>query len=415
MAQPTTWSDVQALIGVSESDHLDFKRELPKQGHDFPKDIAAMTRSGGTIIYGVEEDKAVRMASSIAPVPIDGVEERIRQASKHVRPELKFDVDVITASPQDTSGVVVVQVPVSTDWPIMVNDRFPVRYGTTTRYLDGAEVQAAFAAKQTQVKPSPPPPARTADLFDPLVVHLPGISEIRTRSTFDGHAFVRVAVRPTSGRFEHPDGAWLGLALERARVRAQNAVAANVEPVWDPQFLNLTDDWQATGTDHWAAGYAGGDEGTLAQRARGSAVLEMQSGHLIMELTRPTGVFNQAGWFGYHCAFEPYVAAELWAMLRFAGEVFSDLPDVGSLHAGLHLAGFGECVSHHATHAEEVMIGKTAHLPTAPAYLLRAVTTEAAELSDDDGPVACRLLDPWLPVFYEDRRPLYEKVLIKHA
>jgi hypothetical protein len=256
---------------------------------------------------------------------------------------------------------------------------------------------------------------RTADLFDPLLAHLPGISEIRMRSTFDGHAFVRVAVRPTSGQFEHPDGAWLDLALERARVRAQDAVAANVVPTWHPQFLNFTDGWQATGTDHWAAGYAGGDVVKLAQRARGSAALDVQRGHLIMESTRPTGVFDQAGEFGYHCAFEPYVAAELWAMLRFAGELFSDLPDVGPLHAGLHLAGFGECVSHYATHAEEVMIGKTAHLPTAPAHLLRAATTEADALTDDDGPVPRRLLDPWLPMFYEDRQPLYEKVLITHT
>lgn len=410
MQRPQTWGDVEALIGARESEHLDFKRELPSQAHDFPKDIAAMTRSGGTIIYGLEEDKAAGIASKIAPVPINGVEERIRQASKNVRPELKFQVDVITALPEHTSGVVVIRIPASPHWPIMVNDKFPVRYGTTTRYLDRDEVREAFAASQGQ---PPTVGAPATDLFDPLVNDLPGISEVRARSTFDGHAFVRVAVRPTSGQFEHPDGAWLGPALARARLQAQTAVAANVDPTWDPQVLNLIEKWQAAGTDHWIAGFAGGDEGVLALRARGSAVLDVQHGHLVMELTRPTSVFDRDRKFGYHCAFEPYVAAELWAMLRFSGEVFGEVPAVGSLNAGLHLAGFGACVSHHATHAEDSMIGSTAHLPTAPPTLRRTVVTDAAGLTDDDGPVARRLLDPWLPKFYEDPTPLWQKVLIR--
>jgi hypothetical protein len=415
MSRPQTWTEVLALIGGGEeSPKLDFKRELPRQGHDFAKDIAAMSKDGGTIVYGIEEDKATRVAANITPVPIDGVEERIRQSTRDVEPHMAFDIEVLRPSPGDTRGVVVVNVPPSPDWPHMVNGRFPVRDGTTTRYLTHTEVAAALGARQQQEHQAGPP-ARTMDLFDPLVAHLPDITDIRTRSTFDGHAFLRVAVKPADGQFEHQAGAWLGPSLEQARSRAEDAVVTSIDSRWAPRFLTLTDEWRARGTEHWIAGYAGGDEGALAHHHRGSAVIAYRTGHLLMEFTRPTGVFDHADRFGYHCAFEPYVAAELWTMLRFAAEVFSDVRRVETLHAGLHLAGFGGCVSHHATHAEEIMIGNTSHLPSAPAYLLNAVATTARELTSADSQVARRLLDPWLPAFYEDRTPLYDKVLVQRS
>jgi hypothetical protein len=98
-------------------------------------------------------------------------------------------------------------------------------------------------------------------------------------------------------------------------------------------------------------------------------------------------------------------------MLNFAGEVFADVPGVGLLHVGLHLAGFQDCVSHHATHADSVMVGSTSHLPTAPPSLIRAVTKAADDLRDKTDLVAQELLDPWLPPFYEDTSPLYNKVV----
>src|SRR4051794_19463731 len=131
---PGDWSDIEALIGDrGESENLDLKRQLPTQGHDFRKDIAAMSKGGGVILYGVDEDKSRRVASEITPVPFDGAEERVRNATQDVDPRVEFEVTVLRPSPDAVEGVVVVVVPPSQDWPHMVGGRYPVRDGTTTR------------------------------------------------------------------------------------------------------------------------------------------------------------------------------------------------------------------------------------------------------------------------------------------
>ena len=408
MWKPGDWSDIEALIGIrGESESLDLKRQLPSQGHDFPKDIAAMSKDGGVILYGVDEDKSRRVASEITPVPIDGVEERIRNATKDVDPRVGFELTILRPSSDEVEGVVAVVVPPSRDWPHMVDGRYPVRDGTTTRYLSHAETEAALTCRRE----TSTPPARPADLFDPIAERLPGMAPVRTRSVFHGFGHIRLAVRPVSQAFADPKGAWLQAPLEEALVRAAVSAEASIDGRWAPQFLKRLNEWKAEGTDTWVAGHAGGDEGALARDHRASAVLVCGSGHLLMEVTRPTEVLDDNGRFGYLCAFEPFVAAEIWAMNKFAGEVFAEVPGVRVLQVGLHLAGFGDCVSHHATHADSVMAGSTSHLPTAPPLLIRAVTTAAEDLKAKTDRVAQELLDPWLPPFYEDTTPLYDKVM----
>lgn len=411
MWRPEEWTDLVDLIGVrAESATLDFKRDLPAQGHEFPKDIAAISKDGGVILYGVVEDKVSRVASEITPVQIAGAEERIRNATKGVEPRLQFDVEVLRESAGATTGVIAVIVPPSPNWPHMVNGRFPARDGTTTRYLTHAEVAAALSSTSRGAATTAPP-ARPADLFDPVTQRLPGIMPVRVRSVFHGHAQIRVAVQPVSRSFAHPSGAWLGEALDEALAETAKSGETTIDARWCPVFLERLDGWKAESTDSWVGGFAGGDEGTLAQHHRASAVFVYETGHLLMEVTRPTEVRGDAGQLGYLCAFEPYVAAEVWAMLNFAGRLFCAAPDAGALNAGLHLAGFGGCVSHHATHADSVMTGRTSHLPTAPPYLMRAVTTSAQDLTEHTDGIARQLLDPWLPPFYEDSTPLYDKVL----
>jgi hypothetical protein len=119
-----------------------------------------MSKGGGVIVYGVEEDKTRRVASEITPVPIDGVEERIRNAAREVEPRLEFEVRVLRPSPDAPAGVVAVVVPASPNWPHMVNGRFPIRDGTTTRYLSHAEAEAAFAQRRAAAVPSDSPDHR---------------------------------------------------------------------------------------------------------------------------------------------------------------------------------------------------------------------------------------------------------------
>jgi hypothetical protein len=174
MWEPKSWDDIEAILGRrGESADLDFKRELPKHAGDFGKQIAAMSRNGGVILYGVDEDKARRVAARITPVPVDGVEERIRNATGAVEPRIEFSLDILRRSPGDRSGVVVVRVPESPDWPHMVDSRFPVRDGTTTRYLSYAELRVLLERADGSSIPAPAPLERVADLFDQMVVQLP--------------------------------------------------------------------------------------------------------------------------------------------------------------------------------------------------------------------------------------------------
>jgi hypothetical protein len=43
------------------------------------------------------------------------------------------------------------------------------------------------------------------------------------------------------------------------------------------------------------------------------------------------------------------------------------------------------------------------------------MATSADDLTGDHAQVARRLPDPWLPAFYDDRTPLYDKVLTQRA
>jgi hypothetical protein len=65
MWRPRTWREVNALVvqAIEETPSLDFKKAIPttkvvpKINEEIAKDIAAMTVSGGVLIYGVDEDK----------------------------------------------------------------------------------------------------------------------------------------------------------------------------------------------------------------------------------------------------------------------------------------------------------------------------------------------------------------------
>lgn len=112
MWRPTVWSDVEALLGdAEETITLDFKRELTSNV-ETAKDIAAMTVSGGVIVYGVDEDES--RASAIVELPLSGVEEKLRQvAGSLITPTPYFDVHAIASPDDDKIGVVVLAIPAS--------------------------------------------------------------------------------------------------------------------------------------------------------------------------------------------------------------------------------------------------------------------------------------------------------------
>ncbi len=72
MWRPTSWADIEGLVGVAEETlRLDFKRELGNKNEEAAKDIAAMTLNEGTLVYGVDGDKAMGVVRAITPVAMD--------------------------------------------------------------------------------------------------------------------------------------------------------------------------------------------------------------------------------------------------------------------------------------------------------------------------------------------------------
>lgn len=147
---------IEALVSaqVSESFDLDFKAGLygsaEKGKKDLAADVAALANSaGGLLILGIAEDKQARAAAAPG-VPISDDEiRRIHQiTASHVAPLPIFDVLPVGNPAEPGHGFLVIAVPASPRAPhaVAVNDglRFPVRHGTTTRYLSEPEVATAY-------------------------------------------------------------------------------------------------------------------------------------------------------------------------------------------------------------------------------------------------------------------------------
>jgi hypothetical protein len=77
MWHPDIWTDLEGLLGESETPALDFKRTIGSN-EELAKDIAAMTANGGLLVYGVDEDESTCAATDLLPFPIAaGVEEKL--------------------------------------------------------------------------------------------------------------------------------------------------------------------------------------------------------------------------------------------------------------------------------------------------------------------------------------------------
>jgi hypothetical protein len=111
---------VAALPAMQESAALDFKAALPQpaKASDIAIDVAAMTTDGGTIVYGVAEDKTAGTFTP-TPIPLDGAVERITNA---VRSGVGgwVDFEAFTLATSDRFGFVVVAVPMSPGAPHQV-------------------------------------------------------------------------------------------------------------------------------------------------------------------------------------------------------------------------------------------------------------------------------------------------------
>lgn len=149
-------SNMEALVSarVSEEFDLDYKSSLYGAGdsekRDLAGDVAALANSaGGVVIIGIEEDAHARAAAAPGVALSDTETRRMSQIiASALTPMPRVEIYAIPSTHNASHGFYVVAVPRSPLAPhaVTVNDalRYPVRNGTTTRYLTEPEVAAAY-------------------------------------------------------------------------------------------------------------------------------------------------------------------------------------------------------------------------------------------------------------------------------
>jgi len=139
---------------VPEAFDLDYKSQLyggtDKDRRDLATDVAALANTaGGLLILGVEEDNQAQ-ACAIPGVDISDTQQRriVQIVGGGVLPLPVVEVKPLEEPGRPGHGVLVIAVPRSPLAPhaVIVNDglRYPLRSGSTTRYLTEPEVADAY-------------------------------------------------------------------------------------------------------------------------------------------------------------------------------------------------------------------------------------------------------------------------------
>jgi hypothetical protein len=139
---------------VPEDADLDYKSVLygnkDSDKRDLAGDVAAMANAaGGILILGIEEDEHARAVAAPGIVLSDAEVRRMTQVVAGLTvPMPQFDIFSVpsAASPDHGWYVIVVARSPLAPHAVTVNEglRYPVRNGTTTRYLTEPEVAAAY-------------------------------------------------------------------------------------------------------------------------------------------------------------------------------------------------------------------------------------------------------------------------------
>ena len=140
--------------GVTETDDLDWKSELPPikglSQTDVPKDIAAMANSGGgMIVYGVEEHGKAATGRSDAGEFTEGYERAYRSVAVTAISPPVFGLEVHRLGTECRAVAVV--IPASVDGPHLIykNDFFgaPIRNDADTAWMKERQIEAMYRAR----------------------------------------------------------------------------------------------------------------------------------------------------------------------------------------------------------------------------------------------------------------------------
>lgn len=177
--EPSSEAAIVAAINdgtLVESHYFDVKREVGASSGeraDLARHLASFAIDGGSLLIGVEEDKAAR-TWHLAPQPLDGLPERLEQiATQYIDPPLYTVARELPAAAGDGTGYLLVEVPPSPLAPHMVGGIYYGRGDRTRTRLSDAEVTRYHSARESQEQiaerlldeevrrdPQPHPPSR---------------------------------------------------------------------------------------------------------------------------------------------------------------------------------------------------------------------------------------------------------------
>lgn len=111
---------------------------------ELARDLAQFAFDGGTVVFGVSEDKSRsegRFAVNTFDLPTNVREQLEQIALERCQPPLSVRVRELRSDDSPGKGCIVVEVPPSSRVPHMVAGKYPSRGDSTRRYLNDAEVR----------------------------------------------------------------------------------------------------------------------------------------------------------------------------------------------------------------------------------------------------------------------------------
>jgi hypothetical protein len=213
---------------VHEAGSVEFKRELPgsSKTSDIAVDVAAMAAEGGTVVYGLTEDKETGTFTE-APIPLKGAIERINNVVQSGVREVP-DYDAFALETALGVGFLVLAIPPSPRAPHMVevkgNWRFYGRGPGGNVPLTEAQVARLYERRANDQ-------AAADRLLDSI---------IRSAPTRDGmHVYLLVAFEPVLGD-QGIRERWL--SGQDLHAQSRSAIEAAVRALafttrWEPSLL----------------------------------------------------------------------------------------------------------------------------------------------------------------------------------
>lgn len=147
-----TWADLSAsqrlsrLCAQGEGQQVEFKEQLPSQGHDIGKSLAAFASSNdGVILYGVANDGSIAGIENGHDMEVrDRISQRVMNASKDVRPPIH---PTVTWAYWEGKAICLVNINRGVE-PIYYSNHRPIlRRGGTSRPAEPSEVEQAFRSR----------------------------------------------------------------------------------------------------------------------------------------------------------------------------------------------------------------------------------------------------------------------------